>query len=147
MMTMAKVKTNHKNGQNLMAERKKKTQIVLIRMLVMAAVDLIGICALLSVRREAAVELEFVNSWLTPLAIVFGVLTLAAAAYQVAVIVRKIDTSRHPVTPAMLLCIFLFCLIACLLYKRVLGMAIVIASVIATVLFMVYCLYMHIFYR
>lgn len=146
-MTMANNKITQKKGRNLLAERKKNTQIVMIRMAIMAFIDIVGICILLAVRREAAVELAFVTNWLTPLSVVFGVLTAAAAAYQVVAAVRKIDTSRHPVTPAMLLCVSVFCLAACLLYRRVLGVAIIIASVVATVLFMVYCLYMHIFYR
>ena len=117
------------------------------RMLIMTAVDIIGICTLLSIRKDAVVELAFVNSWLLPLTIVFGVLTLAAAVYQVLALVKKINTSAHPVTPAMLLCIALFCLITCLVYKSALGATVIAASVIATILFLVYCLYMHIFYR
>ncbi|MBQ4044130.1 MAG: hypothetical protein IJD06_09055 [Clostridia bacterium] len=129
------------------AERRKNTQTVVTRMLIMVAVDIIGICTLLSIRKDAVVELAFVNSWLLPLTIVFGVLTLAAAVYQVLALVKKINTSAHPVTPAMLLCIALFCLITCLVYKSALGATVIAASVIATILFLVYCLYMHIFYR
>ena len=146
-MTMAKEKVTPNKGRKAFADRKKNTQIVLLRMAIMACIDMIGICILLAVRRDASVEMDFVSNWLTPLSVVFGVLTAAAAAYLIAAIVRKTDTSRYPVTPAMLLCVALFCLVACLLYRRVLGVAIIIASVVATVLFMVYCLYMHIFYR
>ena len=129
------------------AERRKNTQTVVTRMLIMVAVDIIGICTLLSIRKDAMVELAFVNSWLLPLTIVFGVLTAAAAVYQVLALVKKMNTSAHPVTPAMLLCIALFCLITCLVYKSALGATMIAASVIATILFLVYCLYMHIFYR
>lgn len=144
---MAKENTKVKKNIVHAAQRRKNTQTVITRMLIMVAVDIIGICTLLSVRRDAVVELAFVNSWLLPLTIVFGVLTAAAAVYQVLVIVKKIDTSAHSVTPAMLLCIALFCLITCLVYKSALGSTVIVASVIATVLFLVYCLYMHIFYR
>ena len=147
-MVMAKETTKIIKKSTLStAERRKNTQTVVTRMLIMVAVDIIGICTLLSIRKDAVVELAFVNSWLLPLTIVFGVLTLAAAVYQVLALVKKINTSAHPVTPAMLLCIALFCLITCLVYKSALGATVIAASVIATILFLVYCLYMHIFYR
>jgi len=147
-MVMAKETTKIIKKNTLStAERRKNTQTVVTRMLIMVAVDIIGICTLLSIRKDAVVELAFVNSWLLPLTIVFGVLTAAAAVYQVLALVKKINTSSHPVTPAMLLCIALFCLITCLVYKSALGATVIAASVIATILFLVYCLYMHIFYR
>jgi len=146
-MVMAKETIKVKKNAQSLADRRKKTQIVMLRMLIMAAIDLIGICTVLSIHKSAVRELAFVSSWLTPLAIVFGVLSAAAAAYLAVVLVKKIDPSRHPVTPAMILCVALFGLIACLVYKRVMLAYLVIASVIATVLFLVYCLYMHIFYR
>ena len=117
------------------------------RMLIMTAVDIIGICILLSIGQEAMVETAFVNHWLLPLTIVFGVLSAAAAVYQILVAVKKVNTSAQPVTPAMLLCIVLFCLFTCGLYRWVRAVFLAIASVIATVLFLVYYLYMHIFYR
>ena len=147
-MVMAKETTKIIKKNTLStAERRKNTQTVVTRMLIMVAVDIIGICTLLSIRKDAMVELAFVNSWLLPLTIVFGVLTAAAAVYQVLALVKKMNTSAHPVTPAMLLCIALFCLITCLVYKSALGATMIAASVIATILFLVYCLYMHIFYR
>ena len=147
-MVMAKETTKIIKKNTLStAERRKNTQTVVTRMLIMVAVDIIGICTLFSIRKDAMVELAFVNSWLLPLTIVFGVLTAAAAVYQVLALVKKMNTSAHPVTPAMLLCIALFCLITCLVYKSALGATVIAASVIATILFLVYCLYMHIFYR
>jgi hypothetical protein len=61
--------------------------------------------------------------------------------------VKKIDITRHYFTPAMMLCVSLFCLIACLVYKHVIVGTLIIASVVATILFGVYCLYVHVFYR
>jgi len=134
-MVMAKETTKIIKKNTLStAERRKNTQTVVTRMLIMVAVDIIGICTLLSIRKDAVVELAFVNSWLLPLTIVFGVLTAAAAVYQVLALVKKINTSSHPVTPAMLLCIALFCLITCLVYKSALGATVIAASVIATIL-------------
>lgn len=148
-MVMVKSTGKRKNGgkKQVSAVAKKPMQMVVIRMLAMVILDIVGISILTSIRREAMVELAFVNDWLLPLTVVFGILSAAALAYLIIAIVKKIDTSRHPLTPAMILCVCLFCLIACLVYKWVLPSAIVIASVVATVLFLVYCLYMHIFYR
>ena len=146
-MVMAKETAKIKKNTLSAAQRRKNTQTVVNRMLIMVAADIIGICTLISVRKDAMVELNFVNNWLLPLSIVFGVLTAAAAVYQTLALVKKLDTSSHWVTPAMLLCIALFCLITCLVYKSALGAMMIGVSIIATVLFLVYCLYMHIFYR
>lgn len=148
-MVMAKESLSRKNNRSTpkTVSRKEMTHIVAVRLMIMAAIDLVGIATLLSVRSEAIVELAFVNYWLLPLAIVFGVLTACAVAYQVLVIVKKIDITRHYFTPAMMLCVSLFCLIACLVYKHVIVGTLIIASVVATILFGVYCLYVHVFYR
>lgn len=146
-MVMAKETMNVKKNRAGAAVQKNNTRIVVIRMLIMVAVDVLGISTLLSIRREAIVELAFVNHWLLPLTIVFGVGALLAAAYLTLTLVKKIDTSSHPVTPAMLFCIALFCFITCLVYKSAFGSVMIAASAVATALFLVYCLYMHIFYR
>lgn len=147
-MVMAKSTGKRKNGgKKQVTAVKKPMQMVVIRMLAMVVLDIVGVSVLTSIRREAMVELAFVNHWLLPLTVLFGVLSAVAAVYLLLSVVKKMDTSRHPVTPMMLLCVCLFCLLACLVYKWVLPSAIVIASVVATVLFLVYCLYMHIFYR
>ena len=146
---MAKQNLSRKNDRSIAKNMSKKeiSHIVSVRILIMAAVNLVGIATLLSLRREAMVELAFVNYWLTPLAIVFGVLSALAAVYQILAIVKKLDTAGHYVTPAMMLCVALFCLVACLVYKHVIVGTLILASVIGTVLFSVYCLYVHIFYR
>ena len=148
-MVMAKQNLSRKNNKSMAKTMSKKelSHIVSVRILIMAAVNLVGIATLLALRREAMVELAFVNYWRTPLAIVFGVLSALAAAYQVLAIVKKVDTTGHYVTPAMMVCIALFCLVACLMYKHVIVGTLILASIIGTVLFSVYCLYVHIFYR
>lgn len=124
-----------------------KSRVVTMRMLIMVLTDIIGICLLSAMSSDANVEFLFYQNWLIPLTVVFGVLTAAAVAYQVVVIVKKLKTETHYVTPAMIICVTAFCLAACLLYKRLIPMTIVIASVVGTALFVVYCLYVHIFYR
>lgn len=146
---MAKEKNILNNGKKQVhtEHSQKKTRAVTARMAIMILVDLLGILALRAIGKDMSLELAFYQHWLMPLTVVFGVLTLLAAVYQVIAIVRKIDTSTHFVTPAMLLCIAAFCLVCCLLYTRLIPMTIMIASAVGTVLFVVYCLYMHVFYR
>ncbi len=145
LLKMVMAKQTAKKTSRISRSRVQHT--VVLRMLIMAAVDLAGILTLQFIRREAMRELAFVNDWLTPLAIVFGVLAAASLGWLICTLVRKTDLDGYPVTPAMALCVFLFCMIACLIYKSIFPGAIIIASVTATVLFLVYCLYMHIFYR
>ncbi len=131
-------------GKNL---QKKRTRAAAVRMVLMILIDIVGIYLLNMLATDLDLELAFHNQWLMPLTAVFGVLSALALIYQAIVLFKKIDTRTHFVTPAMLLCITLFCLIACLLYDYLLTMTLMIASVVGTVLFVVYCLYMHIFYR
>lgn len=128
-------------------DAQKRKHIVTVRMLIIILTDLIGIGFLLAMKKNFELETAFALDWLLPVTVVFGVLTAAAAVYQAVVFAKKIKTETHYVTPAMLLCVTAFCLVACLLYKRLLPMTIVIASVVGTALFIVYCLYVHIFYR
>ena len=128
-------------------DAKTKSRVVMVRMLIMALTDILGVCLLFAMSSDANVEFLFYQNWLIPLTVIFGVLTAASVAYQAVVIVKKIKTEKHYVTPAMLICVTAFCLAACLLYKQLIPMTIVIASVVATALFIVYCLYVHIFYR
>ena len=149
-MVMAKntktVNAGKKQGAGKI-DAQMRSRIATRRILIMAFIDVIGICLLSAVTSDANVEFLFYQNWLLPLTVVFGVLTALSVAYQVAVIVKKIKTETHYVTPAMLICVTAFCLVACLLYKRLIPMTIVIASVVATALFAIYCLYVHIFYR
>lgn len=145
-MIMAKKKKIGKTVETL-SDKEKNSSVVTARMAIMVLLDIIAILALSALQRDGRRELQFYEHWLTPLTVVFGVLTLAAVAYQIFVIAKKINTSAHVITPAMIICIALFGLLACLLYTRLIPMTIIIASVVSTVLFVVYCLYMHIFYR
>ena len=147
-MVMAKNSMALKNAnKQTNTEAQAKSNAVMARMAIMIIVDLLGILALRAIGKDMALELVFYTQWLRPLTVVFGVLTALAAVYQVIAIVKKIDTSAHCVTPAMLLCIFAFCLVCALLYTRLLPVTIMIVSAVGTVLFVVYCLYMHVFYR
>lgn len=125
----------------------RRSEVAAARMLIMAVINIIGLAALMAVRSEATRESAFVDKWLVPLDIVFGVLAAAALAFCAFVFVKKKGTSSWVVTPAMIFFTFAFCLLVCLLYTRIQTAAIVIASLTGTVLYCVYCLYMHVFYR
>lgn len=127
--------------------KKQRSKIVMLRMLVMFLLDLLGICFLLSMSNNGEMEFLFYANWLMPLTVAFGVLFAGAVAYQVLAIVKKIRTDGHIVTPAMILAVTAFCFFSCLFYKYLIPLTIAIASAVGTVLFAVYCLYMHIFYR
>ncbi len=149
-MVMAKEKMleKKKNGKHtLPVSKKKNSSVAAGRMAIMILADIIAICILSALHGNGRLELEFYENWLMPLTVVFGVLTVAAVVYQIVVIVKKVETSGHYVTPAMILCVVLFGLLSCLLYTKLIPTTIMIASVVATVLFVVYCLYMHVFYR
>ncbi len=150
-MVMAKKNALLKNEKKLaLAEKnRKKHRAAIARIAIMILLDLAGILYLRRLAGDASLELAFHNEMLTPVTIVFGVLSALAALYQIIAIVKKLDVSTHFVTPAMLLCVALFCLLSCLMYAHLhlLLMTIMIASAVCTILFVVYCLYMHIFYR
>ncbi len=148
-MVMAKENMLLKNEKKkaLAEKNKKKHRAVMARMSIMILINIIGILFLRRLAGDFSIEIVFHNTWLVPLTVVFGVLSILAAVYQTVAIVKKIDTSTYPVTPAMILCVVLFCFFVCLLYDRLLPMTIIIASAVGTVLFVVYCLYMHVFYR
>ena len=149
-MVMAKERmlVKSKNGKSAAAaEKKKNSRVAAGRMGIMILADIVAICILSALHSSGRRELYFYENWLVPLTVAFGVLSLAAVIYQIVVIVKKIDTSGHYVTPAMILCVVLFAFISCLLYTRLIPTTIMIASVVSTVLFVVYCLYVHVFYR
>ena len=134
-------------GKKTPGKKVKKSETAAIRMIIMILVNLAGLCALMTIRDEALRESAFVDHWLVPLDVVFGVLTAAALAFFAYTFFMKKDVSRWVVTPAMIFFVFLFALLVCLLYTRIRTASIVIASLTGTVLYCVYCLYMHVFYR
>ena len=95
-MVMAKENLSRRSNTSVKksVSRKEMNHIVAVRLMIMAAIDLVGIATLLSVRSEAIVELAFVNYWLTPLAVLFGILAACAVAYQIFVIVKKVKVKR-----------------------------------------------------
>ena len=73
-------------------------------------------------------------------------MALAACGYLVWSLVKKTDTRRYPITPAMIfaLCFFLFA--ATLFYKSLTFTLMLAVLVIGSVLFALYYIYMNLLY-
>lgn len=122
------------------------SKVVALRILIILAADIIIGSLLDFVRADATREYNFVFNVCPWLTWVFGVICAASAGYFVWSLVKKTDTRKHPMTPAMTfaLCLFLFAIV--LLYKSLTMVMIMSAMVIASVLFAVYYIYTNLLY-
>lgn len=121
-------------------------KVVTLRILIILLADIIIGSLLDFIRADATREYNFVFNVCPWLTIVFGVICAASAGYFVWSLVKKMDTRKQPMTPAMTfaLCLFLFAIV--LLYKSLTMMMIMSAMVIASVLFAVYYIYTNLLY-
>ena len=126
--------------------RDEAGKVVALRILIILLADIIIGSLLDFVRADATREYNFVFNVCPWLTWVFGVICAASAGYFVWSLVKKVDTRRHPMTPAMTfaLCLFLFAIV--LLYKYLTMVMIMSAMVIASVLFAVYYIYTNLLY-
>ncbi len=146
-MDMAKhnqsVKLEKKNSG---LSREEAGKVVTYRILILVLADFIIGTLLDYVRADGSREYSFVFNVCPVLVWVFGVLTLGAAAYLVWSLVKKVDTKRYPITPAMLfaLCFFLFA--AALFYKSLTFTLMLAVLIIGSVLFALYYIYTNLLY-
>ncbi len=126
--------------------RDEAGKVVALRILIILLADIIIGSLLDFVRADATREYNFVFNVCPWLTWVFGVICAASAGYFVWSLVKKVDTRKHPMTPAMTfaLCLFLFAIV--LLYKYLTMVMIMSAMVIASVLFAVYYIYTNLLY-
>ncbi len=147
-MDMAKhdsiLQTNRDNGTKL--SREEAVQVVSLRILIILVADIIVGSLLDFVRGDSTREYTFVFDVCPWLTWVFGVLFAASAAYFVWSLVKKVDTRKQPMTPAMTfaLCLYLFAIV--LLYRYLTLVMILSVMVIASVLFAVYYIYTNLLY-
>ena len=122
------------------------SKVVALRILIILAADIIIGSLLDFVRADATREYNFVFNVCPWMTWVFGVICAASAGYFVWSLVKKVDTRKHPMTPAMIfaLCLFLFAIV--LLYKYLTMVMIMSAMVIASELFAVYYIYTNLLY-
>ena len=129
-----------KNTKGL--SREEAGKIVTYRILILVLADFIIGSLLDYVRADSNREYSFVFRVCPVLVWVFGAMALAACGY----LVKKTDTRRYPITPAMIfaLCFFLFA--ATLFYKSLTFTLMLAVLVIGSVLFALYYIYMNLLY-
>lgn len=144
-----------KHNQSVKLENKAKAKtfsreeagkVVTYRILILVLADFIIGSLLDYIRADGKREYSFVFDVSPVLVWVFGAMALASAGYLIWTLVKKTDTRRYPVTPAMLfaLCFFLFA--ATLFYKSLTFMFLVAVMVIGSVLFALYYIYTNLLY-
>ena len=151
-MNMAKTsKVNEAVAGNKMASLSKNEagRIVLFRILIIILADIIVGTLFDFVKGEASRELFFHQSILPALQIIFGVVLGLSVVYLVLTLVKKIDTSAHYMTPAMITALSLYLFVTVMFYDRFRGVPFLFytMTVIASVLFAVYYIYTILLYK
>ena len=146
-MDMAKqnsIMNNNTNGKRL--SKDEAMTVVAFRILIILLADIVIGTMLDFLRADSTREFTFVFNICPWLTWVFAAVCAVSAGYLVWSLVKKVDTRRMYMTPAMLfaLCLFLFAIV--LLYRYLTMMMIVSAMVIASVLFAVYYIYTNLLY-
>ena len=132
--------------------RAKAEEIVLVRILIIAVVDII-VSMLFEFIGPHADDTNRVNAFHTKvlpvLKIVFPVLLACAVIYLVVTLVRKTDTSAHWVTPAMLTAVALYLTVTALFFDKfwVFPPMFYVMTVIVSLLFAVYYIYTILLYK
>ena len=126
--------------------REEAMTVVTFRVLIILLADIVIGTMLDFLRADSTREFTFVFNVCPWLTWVFAAVWAVSAGYLVWSLVKKVDTRRMYMTPAMLfaLCLFLFAIV--LLYRYLTMMMIISAMVIASVLFAVYYIYTNLLY-
>lgn len=146
---MTKTKTAESTKMRAMS-KSKAAQVVLVRILVIALVDVIVSTLFMKcIRSDGMTEFAFHQNVLPVLKIVFGVLCVLSIAYLVFTLLKKIDTSAYWVTPAMLAAITVYLTATAFLYDqfRMSPFLFFTMTVIGSVLFAVYYIYTILLYK
>ena len=148
-MKMDMAKQNASLNKNFGGKKLTKDEamtVVTVRILIILLADIVIGSLLDFLRADATREYTFVFNVCPWLTWVFAAICAGSAGYFVWSIVKKIDTRRMYMTPAMLfaLCLFIFAVV--LLYKYLTLMMILSTMIIASVLFAVYYIYNNLLY-
>ena len=124
-------------------------RIVLSRILIIILADILVGILFDFVRGEANREYFFHETLLPVLQIVFGVVLALSVCWLVVTLVKKIDTSAHCMTPAMICALALYVFVTVMFYDRFRGVPFLFytMTVIGSVLFAVYYIYTIILYK
>lgn len=124
----------------------KKTQTILFRLMMVLALDIIGVSLLKYIKDARGREEFFVYTALPKLTIIFAALSVLALGYFVFAKIKKINTSKHTCTPLMILGTMLVCLFICMFYKNIQLQKIIITIFVMSLLYFVYYLYKRSFW-
>lgn len=137
------------NGGRLTVQEKSK--VILARMAVILAIDVLGTVFLLALNREANFEISFYIYCLRDhvISYVFAGIALLSIIGIVWTAVAKIDISSWYITPAMVLGISIFGALSTYFWVNFMPatMVVLTAMLIVSVLYFVYNLFLRIFYK
>lgn len=124
-------------------------RIVLFRLLIIVLADIIVGSLFDFVKAEATRELAFHMNVHPVLKVVFGVVLALAAVYFVVMLVKKVDTSAHIMTPEMVLGLALFLFTTAMFYDHFRNTPFLFYTimVIGSVLYAVYYIYTILLYK
>ena len=148
-MKMDMAKQNAHMNNRISGKRLSKEEamtVVTFRVLIILLADIVIGSLLDFLRADANREYTFVFNVCPWLTWVMAAICAVSAGYFVWSVVKKVDTRRMYMTPAMLfaLCLFLFAIV--LLYKYLTLVMILSTMIIASVLFAVYYIYTNLLY-
>lgn len=150
-MNMAKSdKMINKNANKMNTLGKMEAgRIVLFRLLIIVLADIIVGSLFDFVKAEATRELAFHMNVHPVLKVVFGVVLALAAVYFVVMLVKKVDTSAHIMTPEMVLGLALFLFTTAMFYDHFRNTPFLFYTimVIGSVLYAVYYIYTILLYK
>ncbi|MBQ7922421.1 MAG: hypothetical protein IJ325_07580 [Clostridia bacterium] len=126
--------------------REEAGKVVTYRVLIILLADIIMGTLLDFIHFDSHRETTFVFELCPILIWVFGAMTVAALAYLIWSVVKKVDTRRYPMTPFMIFALCLFLFAVTLLYKSLTPVMIISVMIIASVLFVLYYIYTNLLY-
>ena len=144
-----KVNVNNTGNKMMSLDKSNACKIVFLRALIILVVDIIVASLFDFVQSEATRYYVFHMSVQTPLIIAFGILTVAAVGYLVVTYIKKLDTSAHYATPAMIVASALYILGTTVFFDRFATTPFLFytITVIVSVLFVVYYIYTILLYK
>ena len=148
-MDMAKKNAVIKNKMMSLPKDKAST-IVAIRILIILLVDIAVGCALSTLSKlEPSEGLYFQFSVLPIVKYVCAALVLLAAVYAVIMIVKKVDTSAHIMTPLMIFAVALYLAVTAAFLDRFIAAPYLFwtMTIVVSVLFAVYYIYTILMYK
>lgn len=146
--SIKKTKANNQKA-TVLTEKNGAGRVVLFRTLIIILADLIMASLFDFVKSNANRELAFHLNVHPVLKVVFGVLFALSIVYLVITLVKKIDTSKHYMTPLMITGLTLFMFASIMAYDQLRNSPFLFytAMIIGSVLYVVYYVYTKLLYK